>query len=234
MNLMEKLWRPRALNAMTDVVQPAPVTKARFKDGLRYALVVARDLLLPPVCPVCREPVAGAGGLCAHCWAKLSFIARPYCERLGTPFTHDMGAGVLSVRAIADPPAYGRARAAVRYDEIARALVHALKYGDRLELAPTMGRWMAQAGNELLTDADAIVPCRCIGVAFGPGDSIRRRYSPRRSPGRADGPSGMLHCGASARRRNKSDFPRPSAREMCRPHSASRQGDNPRQAYRAG
>ncbi len=158
MNLMEKLWRPRALNAMTDVVQPAPVTKARFKDGLRHALVVARDLLLPPVCPVCREPVAGAGGLCAHCWAKLSFIARPYCERLGTPFTHDMGAGVLSVRAIADPPAYGRARAAVRYDEIARALVHALKYGDRLELAPTMGRWMAQAGNELLADADAIVP----------------------------------------------------------------------------
>ncbi|MGZ8308451.1 MAG: ComF family protein [Rhodoplanes sp.] len=132
--------------------------KASPGERLRRALKFARDFLLPPVCPACREPVTGTGGLCARCWAKLSFIARPYCERLGTPFAHDMGQGTLSIRAIADPPAYGRARAAVRYDDIARALVHALKYGDRLELAPTMGRWMAQAGGELLADADAIVP----------------------------------------------------------------------------
>jgi ComF family protein len=36
--------------------------------------------------------------------------------------------------------------------------VHALKYGDRLDLAPTMGRWMASAGRELLAEADGIVP----------------------------------------------------------------------------
>ena len=62
------------------------------------------------------------------------------------------------MQAIADPPAYHRARAAVRYDDVARALVHALKYGDRLDLAPTMGRWMARAGRELLADADALIP----------------------------------------------------------------------------
>ena len=62
------------------------------------------------------------------------------------------------MEAIADPPAYHRARAAVRYDDISSKLVHALKYGDRLDLAPTMGRWMANAGRELLADADAIVP----------------------------------------------------------------------------
>jgi predicted amidophosphoribosyltransferase len=28
----------------------------------------------------------------------------------------------------------------VRYDDVARTLVHALKNGDRLDLAPTMGR----------------------------------------------------------------------------------------------
>ena len=38
------------------------------------------------------------------------------------------------------------------------ALVHALKYGDRLDLAPMMGRWLAQAGGELLAEADALVP----------------------------------------------------------------------------
>jgi ComF family protein len=36
--------------------------------------------------------------------------------------------------------------------------VHALKYQDRTDLAPAMGRWMARAGHELLDDADVLVP----------------------------------------------------------------------------
>ena len=62
------------------------------------------------------------------------------------------------MEAIADPPAYTRARAAVRYDDVARTMVHALKYQDRTDLAPTMGRWMARAGQELLDNADALIP----------------------------------------------------------------------------
>jgi ComF family protein len=101
----------------------------------------------------CAQP-----GLCASCWSKLSFITRPYCERLGIPFVYDPGPGILSMEAIADPPAYNRARAAVRFDGISRALVHALKYGDRLDLAPMMGRWISRAGREVLAEADALVP----------------------------------------------------------------------------
>src|SRR5207253_7745771 len=33
-----------------------------------------------------------------------------------------------------------------------------LKYGDRLDLAPMLARWMASAGRELLAEADALVP----------------------------------------------------------------------------
>jgi len=125
--------------------------------ALRATLSAALDLALPRLCAACREPVAGPG-LCPACWSKLSFIRRPYCERLGVPFTYDPGPGILSLEAIADPPAYHRARAAVRFDEISRALVHSLKYGDRLDLAPMMGRWVAHAGRELLAEADALVP----------------------------------------------------------------------------
>src|SRR6185295_14676469 len=117
----------------------------------------ALDLALPRLRAVCREPVEGEG-LCPACWSKLSFISRPYCPRLGIPFVYDPGPGILSMQAIADPPAYSRARAAVRYDDVARKLVHAFKYGDRLDLAPTLGRWMARAGHELLGEADALVP----------------------------------------------------------------------------
>jgi len=112
---------------------------------------------LPTLCPSCRELVGG-DGLCGACWAKLSPIEAPYCERLGIPFAYDPGPGVLSMEAISDPPAYHRARAAVRYDDVARTMVHALKYGDRLDLAPAMGRWMARAGRSLLDGADALVP----------------------------------------------------------------------------
>lgn len=115
------------------------------------------DVALPTLCVACREPVAGHG-VCAPCWTRLSFIARPFCERLGIPFVYDPGPGLLSMEAIASPPVYRRARAAVRYDEVARTLVHALKYQDRIDLAPTMGGWMTRAGHELLRDADVLVP----------------------------------------------------------------------------
>jgi ComF family protein len=124
----------------------------------RAALRIALDAALPPLCPACRTPLGDGGGLCPACWAKVSFIAPPYCDRLGIPFPYDPGPGVLSMQAIADPPAYGRARAAVHYDDVASGLVHRLKYGDRLDLAATMGRWMAHAGRDLIEGADALVP----------------------------------------------------------------------------
>jgi len=140
-----------------EVIEGPATRLARLTAALRVSLGLVVNVALPQLCPSCREPVDGAG-LCPACWAKLSFIAPPYCERLGIPFPFDGGPGLLSMEAIADPPAYNRARAAVRYDEIARKLVHGLKYGDRLDLAPTMGAWMARAGCELLTDAQALVP----------------------------------------------------------------------------
>src|SRR5580704_15107116 len=130
---------------------------ARLVQAARTVCGVALGVALPQVCAACREPVVGAG-LCAACWSKLSFIAPPYCARLGIPFPFDPGPDVLSMEAIADPPVYGRARAAVRFDETARVMVHALKYADRLDLAPVMGRWMANAGRELTGAADLIVP----------------------------------------------------------------------------
>src|SRR6185312_8393572 len=131
---------------------------SRLAAPLRHVFRFALDVALPPLCPSCREPLGDGHGLCAGCWAKLSFIEPPFCARLGIPFVYDPGPGLLSMEAIANPPAYDRARAAVRYDDVARALVHRLKYGDRLDLAPTMGRWMARAGRELLAGADALVP----------------------------------------------------------------------------
>lgn len=136
-------------------------TEARAAWSLRGLLQqcgrLALDIALPLQCVACREPVA-SHGVCAACWSQLSFIAPPFCSRLGIPFVYDPGEGILSMQAIAAPPAYHRARAAVRYDDVARTLVHHLKYHDRMDLAPVMGSWMARAGAELLDEADMLVP----------------------------------------------------------------------------
>jgi ComF family protein len=145
---------------MLSLNPPNPIVRglSRAASIARAALGHALDFALPPLCPACRAVLSEPRGVCPDCWSKLSFIAPPYCERLGIPFVYDPGAGVLSMEAISNPPAYGRARAAVRYDDVARALIHAFKYSDRLDLAPMIGGWMAQAGRPLLIDADAIVP----------------------------------------------------------------------------
>jgi ComF family protein len=153
---------------MSELEQVSRPLNARLRNGLLRTFRICRDactaiprlaldIALPTLCVSCHEPVAGEG-VCAACWAKLSFIAPPFCARLGIPFVYDPGPGFLSMEAIASPPAYQRARAAVGYDDVARIMVHALKYQDRTDLAPTMGRWMARAGCELLGEADALVP----------------------------------------------------------------------------
>src|SRR5271156_966138 len=77
-----------------------------------HAAKLALDIALPTLCVACREPVDGEG-VCAACWAKLSFIAPPLCPRLGIPFVYDPGPDMLSMEAISNPPAYARARPTV-------------------------------------------------------------------------------------------------------------------------
>jgi predicted amidophosphoribosyltransferase len=105
-------------------------------EAMRRASLVwtaALDLVYPPACMSCTGATTQSGTLCADCWSKVRFIERPFCERLGTPFAQDLGAGLLSPDAVANPPVFQRARAVARYEDgPARQLVHRLKYGDRL------------------------------------------------------------------------------------------------------
>ena len=170
---------------MTDAKADDPARAqalGRLGRALRDVGRLAIGAVYPPTCIACGGATGDPHSLCAGCWARMRFIERPFCERLGTPFALDLGVALLSPAAIADPPVYGRARAVARYDEIARNLVHRLKYGDRLELARAMARMMSRAGAELVADAEVIVPVplyrwRLWGRRFNQAMALAQRVS---------------------------------------------------------
>ncbi len=125
-----------------------------FQAALRRTV----NLLLPPRCISCAAAVWEENQVCGSCWRKLTFIEAPLCEVSGIPFPFDPGPGALSAEVLAHKPAYGRARAALKYDDVSGRLVSRLKYGDRSETVPLFAKWMVRAGHELLADADVIVP----------------------------------------------------------------------------
>ena len=116
------------------------------------------DTLYPPTCLSCDAPVATADTLCAACFRQLRPITAPMCPVLGIPFEVSLGPAARSAEAIAEPPPFDRARAAVVYNDVARSLVGKLKYGDRPELARFCARLMAQAGHELWGSDGVLLP----------------------------------------------------------------------------
>jgi ComF family protein len=113
------------------------------------------DLVFPPFCPVCQRRLAEGrrDPLCGICWEGLDRIAPPYCRVCGLPFARLPGpdgpsapSAGLCGRCRRRVPPFTYARAAVRYGEIAREAVHALKFGGRRALAAPLGDLIAEMG----------------------------------------------------------------------------------------
>ncbi len=114
---------------------------ARARSAARAASAAVLDLLMPPACAACKEPVATPHGLCAACFAGLPRLPHPLCTRCGEPMPPRglVEEVCLSCRDAAPP--FASARAPFAYDGPARALVLRVKSG-REELAALMARMM--------------------------------------------------------------------------------------------
>jgi ComF family protein len=132
--------------------------RATLVPAVRRLSARAADLILPPTCPGCRAAVADDDALCARCWSDIRFIEPPLCPVYGTPFVYDLGEGILSAEAMSDPPPFRRARSAAAYGDVARRLVHQLKYHDRPHLARMMATAMSRAGRTLVAECTLVVP----------------------------------------------------------------------------
>jgi ComF family protein len=90
------------------------------------------SLFFGGTCFLCRG--ASRGLLCEPCRAELPLLAAELCPRCALPTP----AGAVCGRCLAEPPAYDATIAVLAYDFPADALVHALKFGGELALAPFM------------------------------------------------------------------------------------------------
>ena len=129
------------------------------------------DLLFPPVCIACREP-SGSSGFCAPCWSMIQFLDGPLCACCGIPFDVALLEGALCALCLTRPPAFDMARAILRYDDVSRAPILALKHADRLDLVPGLALWLERAGRTLIESSDLIVP-----IPLHRSRLWRRRYN---------------------------------------------------------
>lgn len=154
-------------NNFKQPISPKPLT--RVMRGLGNGFL---QFLFPPICLACGTALEDNNSLCAACWVGFNPITAPYCPVLGIPFeTQSLGESV-SVLAIANPPDFDMSRSAVRYNDIAKVLTSKIKYGDRLELAPFIARFMHKAGADLFTENTVLIPVPLHYSRF-----LQRRYN---------------------------------------------------------
>lgn len=127
------------------------------------------DLVLPPAA-LDGGARPFAPGLSADAWARIAWLDDPVCDGCGAPFAYPQPGRCPACEA--RPRAFDRARCACLYDDGSRALVLALKHGDRTDLAPLFARWLSRAAAPLLGEADWIAP-----VPMQRGRLLKRRFN---------------------------------------------------------
>lgn len=161
-------------------LKPPSQTRLRKIPGLpqairaagRHALARLSDLIVPPLCLGCHEPMTAHDTLCATCWGGIDFIRPPLCDRLGTPMPFDTGGVMISAAAAVDPPLFDRARAVAHHTGTMRTLIHDLKFHDRDDLVRLLSGWLLETGAGLLHDVHLVVP-----VPLGRLRLLKRRFN---------------------------------------------------------
>lgn len=139
------------LDPLPAVIDPWPSRLGRLGGHLL-------DMILPPRCLACGDLVRLQGGLCAECEVDIGFVTGRRCRCCGTPLPDASATAPLCGHCADEPPAYERARAALRYEKGGRHLVLRFKHGGRTDGAVTYAGWMLRAGGDLVARADLLLP----------------------------------------------------------------------------
>ncbi len=143
-----------------------------MKNAAKLWCSKALDLVLPPRCVVSGVEVDHQGMISPDIWARLNFIATPYCQRCSLPFEYEAGKDVLCASCMENPPQYDALRAALVYDDTSRDMVLKFKHADQMHNVKAFIPWLRMAGGEMIENADYILP-----VPLHRWRLMKRRYN---------------------------------------------------------
>ena len=141
--------------------------------------------------------------------ARVEFIDGPLCVHCGTPFDIDPGGDTTCGPCLMKPHDFDIARSVLRYDDASKPLILRFKHSDRLDHAPTFGRWLERSGRALLAECELIVP-----VPLHRWRLWRRRYNQAAAVAEklsrlAAARTIRCCCSANVRRQARARCPRP-------------------------
>lgn len=134
-------------------------------------------VLLAPQCAACARLLDApmAGPVCEVCWASIVPVTPPICESCGDPLLSWRvvdGAAERCARCRRARSGVDRGRTVGEYEGSLREIIHAFKYDGRRSLAMPLARMVRDRGDDLLRDADAVVP-----VPLHPWRRLRRGFN---------------------------------------------------------
>ena len=112
------------------------------------------------MCPFFNQPCllcgqsAASDGLCPACRSCLVPLPQPCCPRCATP----LPCGGLCGRCQRHPPAFDALHVPYVFCYPMDGLIHAFKYGKRLELAGVLGRLLVQSSPPIPCNIDRVIP----------------------------------------------------------------------------
>jgi len=136
----------------TGKIQPQNQAKPQSFWQLRRLV----DIVLPP--PSLITPVIGPSKWQHANWQNITFLDDPCCSSCGYPFEYDMGAIINCARCMIAPPAFDRARSAMKYDAQSSGIILAFKHGGKTVHLRRFARQMVRAGRPFWDAADILVP----------------------------------------------------------------------------
>lgn len=125
--------------------------------------------ILPCACAVCGCDAEQA--MCGVCRSRFAASQRPRCRCCGVAVADE---GRRCGDCLRSPPAFDRTVAAVDYAPPLDQLVLALKFGNRLELAPLLADMLAEAVCDQCPDD---LPSLLIAVPLGPRRLVERGFN---------------------------------------------------------
>ncbi len=140
---------------------------------IKQALSSLVNYILPNRCSTCSGLVDQEQGLCTSCFAKLNFVASPYCSCCGFPFEFAIEGQNLCGRCVAKQPYYDLARSLFKFDLESKRIIHAFKYNDRTEHSQMFAKLLVARYKKEIDEVDLIVP-----VPMHRIKRIFRQYNP--------------------------------------------------------